>query len=132
MRDSPATDAHDEGRGPELPFGRVFYVVPARHRMIFLSVAHGAPRAKGDLYKAGPRIVSRTLLRIILFFRNFVGHPLGSTLRGVADEALFLCEQLRLLLGLLLEARRAALFKCCAHAPGDGEGGNHRHSHRPR
>ena len=42
MRDSPATDAHDQVRGPELPFGRVFYVVPAHHRMLFLSPARFA------------------------------------------------------------------------------------------
>ena len=54
--------------------------------------AHFAPRAKGDLYKAGPPIVSRSLLRIILFFRNFVGHPLGSALGGVTEKALLLRE----------------------------------------
>lgn len=112
MRGSPATDGHDRVPGLGLPFDRAFYVVPAHHRMLFLSFAGFAQRAKGDLYKAGSPIVSRSLLRIILLFWNFVGHPLGSTLRGVADEALLLRQQLRLMLGLLLDVPRSALFEC--------------------
>ena len=62
MRDVPATDRHEPTYGSARPFGRMFYVVSAHHR-IFLSLRTLCQR-KGCLYKADCLVLSRAQLSV--------------------------------------------------------------------